>query len=511
MDKSVYVPQHPRVYAHVYTAGMPLPGTDNDIDLEIYSYNTAWIITNQGPGNRIADEIYNVPLGDDVELEPDLSGPDPGHYWNTQNDGGIWAVDHPDIDYHEYSGDESVSITSTAGGEIVVRLWQDLPDWVAIRPPGWMMDIVSLDFCNTNYNITNHLTVAKWQGSFAPGPTVRANFIDFLPDPDRFFVRVHNAAKKGAGTIPIQLSTDSPSINYDDNATVINLTENPVNSGIFESLSQMLMSDTVDDGHPADGITDNDTNDRTHLVSIGQPPNGSERGSNVKIEYEPVSGIQLYNGISVPMHSKTKTVHVDIVILRETAGGAPVITQANVENQWNIAVERYAQVSVTLTYSISIQDPPTGVNLNDGISATAWTNDRLVNQELRNLINGLGTGNNNTDFHAFYVNELYWRWGPNPPPGQDADPLYGVAIADYWFDESEEGYLYNIIIDRSTIPNNKLFTVPHELAHCLADTFHHTDEWNILYTPTSTSNTVTSTKRFDETQGGRVYDNQHSR
>ena len=143
MDKLVYVSQHPRVYAHVYTAGLLLQGTDDDVDLEIYSYDTSWKITNQQPQGTI--EEYNA-VSDDNELEPDRTNA--GHYWNKLNDGGIWAVDDKKIEYDEKGGDESESVISVAGGEIVVRYWQDLPPWTGLRPPGWMMIPVSMDIVN---------------------------------------------------------------------------------------------------------------------------------------------------------------------------------------------------------------------------------------------------------------------------------------------------------------------------------------------------------------------------
>ncbi len=145
-----YVSAHPRVYGHVYTAGMDLPGVDSDVDVEIYSYNTTWQVTNQGANNVIAQELYDGPINDDKELEPDLVNS--GHYWNELNDSGIWAVDDQSIDCKETNDDnnndkdtESISVVSQAGGEIVVRLWEDLPRWTGIRPPGWMMVVIKAD------------------------------------------------------------------------------------------------------------------------------------------------------------------------------------------------------------------------------------------------------------------------------------------------------------------------------------------------------------------------------
>ncbi|MEK7448154.1 MAG: hypothetical protein AAB019_01580, partial [Planctomycetota bacterium] len=144
MNKKVYVPQHPRVYAHVYTAGLLLQGTDDDVDLEIYSYGAGWKITNQGAKPKPNQEYFNAPVGDDVELEPDRVSP--GHYWNVLDDDGIWAVDSKAIEYDETDGeDQSESVVSVAGGELVVRLWEDLPGWTGLRPPGWMMDVVNVD------------------------------------------------------------------------------------------------------------------------------------------------------------------------------------------------------------------------------------------------------------------------------------------------------------------------------------------------------------------------------
>jgi Zn-dependent peptidase ImmA (M78 family) len=112
------------------------------------------------------------------------------------------------------------------------------------------------------------------------------------------------------------------------------------------------------------------------------------------------------------------------------------------------------------------------------------------------LIGAYGTLGTNLDIHVFYVNVIKVGEGF----------AAGSAVADYWYDASENDYLYNIFINDAT---NKPFTAAHELAHLLADAPHESDRVNILYTPTSTVNVSTATKRFTSGQETSIRGNAH--
>ena len=354
------------------------------------------------------------------------------------------------------------------------------------------LTVVGINLLDSNDNITNILKVAKWQGAFDPGPTVKSNFIDALPDPDRFFIRIVDASIKGKGKIPIKLSADSPGTNYDNDATESELDETPANSGIFKSKSQMLMSDKIDDEHKVDSITDNDKNDRTYIVALG---------GKVKIEYETVSGVKLIREANVPAPKEIKTVGVNIVILRNKAkkdGGTPVITESDVIKDWELAVERYAQIGVTITYSVIISDPPAGVNLNNGL--TEFTSGSNPTTEEKALLNGLGTSTKN-DIYIFYVNYL-------------SDDSRGEAFVDSLLSGGNDKYSYNVIISASN-PSNPLgtrgpFTFPHELGHLLLnDGSHHSEQINLMRSGTSLTNGVTESKRLTPTQETTIRSNSH--
>jgi hypothetical protein len=196
---------------------------------------------------------------------------------------------------------------------------------------------------------------------------------------------------------------------------------------------------------------------------------------------------------------KKKSADVTVIILRDKPqadGGTPVVTTTHAENMWKITKERYAQVGVDITYSVSVADPPAGVDLSDGLQITDTDTSKVLSAEAEALIDALGTTGSEVDIHCFYVMDP--KWG--------SSSLYGVAVADYWFDASEDAYLYNLIINDST---NKPFNAAHELSHLLVDGGHESSKVNVLYRSTSTSNVVTGTKRLSATQETEIQGNSH--
>jgi hypothetical protein len=306
--------------------------------------------------------------------------------------------------------------------------------------------------------------------------------LDIDKDSDRFYVRIPGAASMGAVSIKVA-TVENPEASYNDDETEINL---QVEGSDLISKSMLLVSDDVDDDHPVDGVADDAKNDRTHKVQLG----GKFQVKSVKI-----AGTEHQTDIKTPVPLK-KTVNFSVVILRQTVGGSPVVAQPAVESDLRIAQERYAQVGIKLTWSISIADPPAGVDLTDGLLVAGGdlATMRKVAPEARVLIGSLGTAATNTDIHLFYVNvvDAFGSAGNR-----------GVALADYWFDASEDTYLYNCFVAASRAP----FTVPHELAHLLADEAHHSSSYNLLKNGTSPTNTLDASKRLDTTQESKMQSN----
>jgi len=341
-----------------------------------------------------------------------------------------------------------------------------------------------VEILDANKSPTDELQVAKWENAFNPGPVLKDDFID--PDPDRFYVRVEDDLKNTdpatKQTILVNLATDSAGTGYDDDSTPIELEETGVDTGIFESKSIMLVSDDVDDDHEVDGVGDDLINDRTHKIALG----GTVEVSYAEFGAEPADTATV---------EVKKEVHVEIVILRDQpafAGGVPVTAQAEVEDEWQVVAERYAQVGVHVTWAINIVDPPAAINFADGIHAMSAADHQKVSTEMKELIDTHGTNANTDDIHAFYVETLHSTPGKN---------VNGVAIADFAFDESEEPYINNIIFDNS----RSILTAPHELGHILTDAGHEADSFNIMYAAPAAQNTVVAKKRWFEFQEQSIH------
>lgn len=347
--------------------------------------------------------------------------------------------------------------------------------------------VLKVDILDASKNETTTLKVAKWTNSFNAGPTVKDEFI--ASDDDKFYVRVNDQSKKGSGKISVKLSTDSAGTNYDDDATEIELLEESTNSGIFISTNMLMVSDNVDDDFTNPTVVADDIkNDRTHKIALG---------GKVKVQYPNTGTVVGEKEASVP--PSLKAVDVNVIILRDkpaASNGVPVVTTTHVSNMWNIVKERYAQVGIAVNYTVSIQDPPSGVDLTDGLLVREAIYNHVLAAEAKALIAAYGTVGNNADIHIFYVNTVVV--GEVRP--------YGSAVADYYYYPSENDYLYNIFINNAV---NKPFTAAHELAHLLADDPESNEEFNVLFGPTSTANFPAATKRLNITQESTMRGNGH--
>ena len=247
-----------------------------------------------------------------------------------------------------------------------------------------------------------------------------------------------------------------------------------------------MVADDIDDDYHVDGIADDAKNDRTHKIQLSgkfKITNVTADGSDHAFELK----------TPVPVEKK---VTLNIIIMNLTVGGAPVIQQTDVENDLKIAQERYAQVGIKLKWSTNIKDSPAGVDLTDGLLVASGNpaTMRKVSPEARNLIGAWGTTSPQADISVFYVNIVdAFGFAGNR----------GVAIADYWFDASEGIYLNNCFVAASRRP----FTLPHELAHLLADESHHSSTYNLLKDGTSTTNSVGASKRLEVSQESKIQSN----
>lgn len=162
--------------------------------------------------------------------------------------------------------------------------------------------------------------------------------------------------------------------------------------------------------------------------------------------------------------SVKKTVHVNVVILRDkplSEGGVVLFQLTDAIKHWKIVSERYAQVGVKVivdTYSYA--DPPAGVNLSDGLKVSEL-GAMVLTTEAKALITNLGTIGT-SDIHIFYVTTI--KTGNQP--------VQGIAVADFFFDESEDSYTYNAFVAKDVPGPHYGLTLAHELGHLLTNKGH---------------------------------------
>lgn len=299
-------------------------------------------------------------------------------------------------------------------------------------------------------------------------------------DPDRFLVRVLGGAT--LGSVSLKVSTaNNPEVAYDDDTTQINLV---TDGGNLISQSMLMVSDDVDDDHVIGGVADDATGDRTHKVQLG----GNFKVDEIKIGTEAWLAVNATTPVPV-----VKKINCDVFVLK--IGTTPVRTNAQVQAEMKIVKERFAQVGVKFDYTIYERDQPAGVNLSNGLSVATATAPtwKQVEAETKSLIAGLGTVGSANDVQIFYVNQIH-AFGSNPR---------GAALADYWFDASEDDYINNVIVG-STYTFDP-FNVAHELGHLLTDDAHHANSMNLMMgTGTPTTNTLGASKRLDAAQETRI-------
>lgn len=170
----------------------------------------------------------------------------------------------------------------------------------------------------------------------------------------------------------------------------------------------------------------------------------------------------------------------------------PFVDPETVETWWRTARERYAQVGVLVEWGAPVVvNWPTGenaVDLSDGLTIRTNSLDKVLTGDAKKVISEYGTDGEITFIYIY-------------PLDVGTITIRGSAVAEYWYDPSEDPYLYNAFVSSIAGP----FTAAHELLHLLANSggiSHQTE--NLLSHPTST-NVVTGTKRITTTQEEDVH------
>lgn len=160
-------------------------------------------------------------------------------------------------------------------------------------------------------------------------------------DADRIVVRIPLPHKKGETGLTIKVSTEGADAGYNDDPTEIEIHETSPQSGIFESLPFVIVSD-IDDDNALDGTLgdgDNQKNDRTH---IGQG------GGKLMVEADALGTAK----IKVPIKKATHFFEVTTVILDVPGDDlevAPAKIKMNSQINWMAQTYRPYGVEVRQT------------------------------------------------------------------------------------------------------------------------------------------------------------------
>ncbi|MDB6078811.1 MAG: hypothetical protein JWO82_2558, partial [Akkermansiaceae bacterium] len=109
--------------------------------------------------------------------------------------------------------------------------------------------LLPIEVVDKDKNHVSKLKIGKMSESGVLSGTGAGTILDIDKDSDRFFVRVKGGAAVGGISVKVS-TTDNPDATYNDNATQIDLVADGADA---ISKSMLLVSDSVDDGHPVGG------------------------------------------------------------------------------------------------------------------------------------------------------------------------------------------------------------------------------------------------------------------
>ncbi len=343
--------------------------------------------------------------------------------------------------------------------------------------------LLPIEILDKDLNVTADVKVGKMTETGVISGTETSSTLDIEKDSNRFYIRVPGGTTLGVTSIMLATS-GNPDSHYDDDPTQLDLMPN--GSDVL-SKSLLLVSDDIDNDFQIDGIANNSANDRSLEIQLS---------GMLSIKSITFNGSELQVDAKLPV-AVQKTVNVDVVILRDqpqAQGGSPVISQSEVETDLKTAQERYVQVGITLTWSISVADPPPGVDLSDGL--TEFTSSTTPTPEEQALLSSLATPSTD-DIQIFYVNFFA------PQPGSKGEAFLKSVLAPSFASLGE-----NAIISAA---DRGPFTLPHELGHILLnDGTHRPESINLMRNGTSLINTLGASKRLAPDQETAMQGSNHA-
>jgi len=326
------------------------------------------------------------------------SGEDDDYIWTTGSSGGITVADTAgdditsnDIEWEIWVPGGSSPVYTKSGTITIADIIAQLGRGLYIIKVGdgssttleLSLGILSGAFASPGYTGAGQLigyssTSVELEVGKMPGSTHTSNNIIPVNDTDHF---VYKATGIPTGqTVQVKISTDS------DGADFVDMTESSPNSGIYWSKPLLLVSDSLDDATYSGAGNENQTNDQTHKIKLGQKVKATQLKVNGAVQ----------NVTSEESVATDKTLSVKFHVL--VASGTAVASIQDVSAVVETVRERYAQIGVNVTQNGSVSTFTTTVNTADGVSTTE--RDTIYNDVLSSgtsdfeiiLINDFSTG-----------------------------------------------------------------------------------------------------------------------
>jgi|694.fasta_scaffold51026_3 hypothetical protein len=352
------------------------------------------------------------------------------------------------------------------------------------------------------------LRVSKWESAWSSTGTFNESFIDAgaPSDIDRIRVVVEGFLPPEKRKIFIS-STESQNGEHDDDPTEMTLTEivgeESGSHRRYESKPFILVADENDNRFNKD----NQTDDQTHMVSLG---------SELVISADPAASEPL---IRIPIKEK-KIIDVTVKLLWQGEEGPRPPTMEKLTSSLKVTSEIYAQAGIRLNWNVQVSKVELfGVNLGDGLRLDHDVSQGVLDAEGLAVLNHYATPNDADVVCLFIDGQI--KTGASPD-----DLVGGIAIEDniesadfselllYWSQNVSNAFKGTFLVSAEEAT---VVTMGHELAHILTlrhpeeekEPFEFDDGRNVMHSPTQhTGSYLHDTKRFREFQQTRMHNSQ---
>jgi hypothetical protein len=303
--------------------------------------------------------------------------------WPNNPDGDPWPV------RVLWQSDAGTVTAVVRGRGTASTIFGANPDFVGQTTLSWVtgtstnvatLTVVRVEFLDKNQTViispNDFANVAKWASAFEDGPPITAKKDFYKTDDDRFYVKISDAARKGAGGAKAKIKATIKTFDIEndeaDKVENFELEEDVAGSGKFVSEPFVLVSNKVDDEFDANNVADGNSKDPTlnifKTAKLTGDPLKIQIGGKVRVEYDPATGQGPAAGaqnvakgeVNICKPSDIKEVKVRAVILKNMVGGAKVVDESEVKEDIALMNVAWAQccIKFVLEGAIVIADPP---------------------------------------------------------------------------------------------------------------------------------------------------------